>query len=318
MSRLGILAATLALAILTACGVSNSSLTAISVTPSTTTVLAGVGQTAQLSAVGTYHHGSAGSGHPDTSSDVTTSAQWSSSNTSVATVSAGLVTAVAGGTATITASLNGVTGTANVVVAAGGGGSNAGLTALTIIPAAGASVLTTPDETAQYLAIGTFSTPPTTQDMTGHVTWISSDVSVATIDSNGLATAGSITQGVTTITALAVAGDGSVITGTSDLTTGGSGGGGQLPTLAVYAVGQGTGMITSVPAGISCTTGAGCTGYFTLGTVVTLTATANPGSHIGGFSSNCNPPTVAKGTTMASCTVTAGNNTAVGVIFDQP
>lgn len=63
----------------------------------------------QLSAEVTYEDG--------TTEDVTTSASWSSSDEGVATVSSGgLVTAVAAGAATITASYKGVSGECAVTV----------------------------------------------------------------------------------------------------------------------------------------------------------------------------------------------------------
>jgi hypothetical protein len=304
----------------------NPSLNSITVTPSTA-ALSAVGQTFQLTATGTYVHGS----HPSTTQNITDDSQWASSVPSVATVSStGVVTAVATGTTTITASKTGSTGvfsgTATVTV------SPNGLVSIAIIPPA----TTTPPpalghagETTQFVAIGTFSGTPTTLDLTNQVTWLSSDVSVATIDSAGLATAG-LVSGATTITAIypvtPTAGV-ATITGSSELQVQIGGTGGQLPSLAVFSVGQGTGTVTSNPPGINCTpttTGSGCTGYFPLNQLVTLTAAPGANSQPGGWSSNCAtiPP---NSPTATTCTITLSLNAAgelanesVGVIFNTP
>ena len=271
-----------------------------------------IGQTAQFQAVGTFSKTS----HPSTTRDITSEVQWSSNIVSVATIdNGGLVTAVDNGTTVITASMNGslgvVTGTSNLNVSTSGGGVHDLLSLSIIPPPSPVQVLNNLGETAQFLAIGTFNSIPTTQDMTNQVTWVSSDIGVATISSAGLATAG-IVAGETTITAIATAASGATITGTATLITNG-GGGGQLPTLAVYAVGLGTGTVTSSPVGINCTSGAGCTGNFQLNATVTLTAVPTPGSTntFGGWSSNCTP------SNQPTCTITMSNNDAVGVIFNH-
>jgi trimeric autotransporter adhesin len=84
-------------------------LTKITINPATTSVL--VGGTQQLTATGTNDDNS--------TSDVTTSSSWSSSDSTLVTVSStGLVTGVANTTtgATITAVKNGISGTATVTV----------------------------------------------------------------------------------------------------------------------------------------------------------------------------------------------------------
>lgn len=314
------------LLVLAGCG--NTTLTSLQITPSAAAIA--TGQTAQFTAIGTYAHGSAGSGHPSSSKDVTSEVTWTSSVPSVATInSSGTATAVADGSTQITASLSGIVSTVTLQVGSGTSGTTNGLTALTIIP--GTQTLTTPGETSQFIAIGTFSATPTTQDMTSRVIWFSSDVAVATINAAGLATAGTVTTSAsTTITAMATNADGSVITGSATLSTQSSGGGGQLPSLAVYAVGPGSGTITSVPTGINCTSGSssGCTAFFPQGVTITLTATPDPASKVLGFSSNCTPSTPPLNDppgTPESCQVTptigtvgAGGNAAVGVIFDIP
>ena len=292
------------LLLLAGCG-STPYISSIQVSPASQT-LQSVGQTAQFQAFGTFSNRN----HPQTQQNVTDQMTWTSSAPSIATVNAtGLATAVTNGTTTITASNGAINGTATLIVSitSGGGGSNT-LTSLTIIPAKGTQVVDHLGETAQYIAIGTFTGTPATQDMTGQVTWSSSDVRVGTINSAGLATA--IDIGETTITALATSSTGAAITGTSDFTVATQGGGNNLPTLTVYEVGQGTGTVTSTPAGIDCGAGAGCTANFVLGTPVSLTAVAAPGSTFAGWSANCTPPN------SATCSVTMTDNVTVGAIFN--
>jgi hypothetical protein len=76
------------------------------------------GQTVQLSAHAVFSTSAPGPSAL-TSQTVTAIATWQSSNTAVATVSGGLVTAVAAGTVTIAATYQGKTGTVNITVAPG-------------------------------------------------------------------------------------------------------------------------------------------------------------------------------------------------------
>jgi len=154
-----------------------------------------VGQQVQFTATGTYTHASP---HPPTYQDVTDMATWTSSDTTVAKVSStGLATAMGQGTATITASINGFSGlltssaTLTVTITQTGGctsgtgtcTSNELLLSINIIP--GNATVSNQGMTAQYLAFGTFSTPPLMRDITNEVTWISSFPEVASIYSGG-------------------------------------------------------------------------------------------------------------------------------------
>ncbi len=91
--------------------VSNKTVTSVTVNPSTVNPLT-AGSTVQLSATANFSDG--------TNSDVTQSATWTSNATSIATVGSGsqggLVTGVATGTAVITASYGGQSGTSTVTV----------------------------------------------------------------------------------------------------------------------------------------------------------------------------------------------------------
>jgi hypothetical protein len=146
--------------------------TAVSITPSSQ-ALSASGQTSQLIALGT-------SGTTGLQQDVTSSAliKWSSNVPSIATVSAsGLVTGLSAGTATITGILTNsdgsvVSNTATVAVSITTAPEP--LLSLTIIPSS-LTVLNL-QGTGQFLAIGTYSTPPYVRDLTNspNLTWISS------------------------------------------------------------------------------------------------------------------------------------------------
>lgn len=124
--------------------------------------------------------------------DVSSLAVWTTSNSSVATVAAGVITAVGGGEATITASVGVRSASLSVLVEA----HQSGLVITTAAPtvALGASF--------QLGADGVFENDVRIP-VTAAATWSSSDTSVAVVSAGGLvATGGSgRTMGTTTITA---------------------------------------------------------------------------------------------------------------------
>jgi hypothetical protein len=164
--------------------VNSLALVSIAVTPGTASIALGTGQ--PFVATGTYADNS--------TLDLTTSATWSSSLPSVATLNAtGLATSASIGQTMITATAASI----------------AGSSTLTVTPAALASIAITPGiqtisvgTTQQFAATGTF-TDGSTQGITGSVQWASSDVFVATISnaagSQGLAT--SVATGSSSISA---------------------------------------------------------------------------------------------------------------------
>ena len=167
----------------TACGnffVSGSTVTSITVSP-TNSVLQ-VGDTEQLSATGKTADGY--------TVDVTPGATWTSSDRSVATISAGgLVTAVGGGTADIEVKYqDGRTKTFVVVT-------SATLSSISVTPS---NESITAGATKQFVASGTYS-DGASRTITSNVTWTSSRPGVATISSTGLATG--VSAGSTAITA---------------------------------------------------------------------------------------------------------------------
>ncbi len=168
-------------------------LTSISVTPTTPSVA--VGNTKQMTATGTYDDGK--------TKNITGSVSWSSDDDSEATVSdGGLVTGVAAGTVSVTATSGTISGSTSVTVTL------ANLRSIAVTPT---SASITSDQTQQFTAIGTLD-DGTTVDITDAVTWKSSNKSVATIDSSGLATAQG--TGTTNITAVS----GSITSNTAVLT----------------------------------------------------------------------------------------------------
>ncbi|MEK7353474.1 MAG: Ig-like domain-containing protein, partial [Chloroflexota bacterium] len=160
-----------------------ATLASIAVTPANPSLAAGL--TKQFNAIGTYGDNS--------TSNLTAAATWTSSNTSVATInSAGL--AMANGVGTV--------GTTTITATSG---NISGNTTLTVTPALLVSIAVTPPaptvalgRTQQFTAAGTY-TIGITANITGSVIWVSSNTSVATINSAGLATA--LAAGATTVTA---------------------------------------------------------------------------------------------------------------------
>lgn len=159
--------------------VSGNSLNTISLTP--TSVFLTVGNTKQFSASGTTVNGD--------SKDVTSTAKWSTSSAPTATVSAGLVTAVAAGNATITASQDGVEDTAGIIV------NTSDLSSLDI---SATSTTVTSGSTLQLHATATFA-DNSQKDVTNQVAWTSGSTSTATVSNTGLVTG--VAAGTVTITA---------------------------------------------------------------------------------------------------------------------
>lgn len=197
---------------LTLAGCTNSLVDSIAVTPTSQSLT--IGQTVQFTATGTYGHGS---NHPATTQNITSQVTWSSSAPSVASInSSGLATALAAGTTTITATMNGFTGVISAsatltVNGSSGTVTNADITALTIIPAS--QSVASPGGTAQFLPIGTTSAGASV-NLSGQVAWSSSSAQIATINaSTGMATA--VSQGAATMTAVYTNSDGTVATGTA-------------------------------------------------------------------------------------------------------
>jgi Bacterial Ig-like domain (group 2) len=338
----------------TVTGGASEAFTAITVGPSGLSLSAS-GQTGQLVALGT-------SGSNGLNTDVTNSSlvSWTSSIPSIATVGTsgtgipGLVTGVSAGTTVITATLTNkdttvLTASATVTVTLTTAPEP--LLSLTIIPTT-VSVGNLLD-TGQFLAIGTFSTPPFVQDLTNspNLTWISSDPHNFPINTTGAtgAQAGIITAyapgSVVVIAEAKNPSDGTIATATATfncplvlpnppLTPGSCYPGSESPsllaTLTVFNAGLNTTqwLITASSATgtadvIHCgpgSSGAGfgapvCLATYPIGTTVTLTAPAGAGK-FGGWSANCTNTAPVTEAGPNSCTVVLSTNDSVGGIFN--
>jgi hypothetical protein len=330
-------------------GCSNpSGLDTVQVSPTSQSLA--VGQTVQFTATGTY-----GNSNHSSTQNITGGVTWTSSIPSVATISSsGVATAVGAGTTTITANAtayNGPVSSSSVLTVtgpiSGTGGSGGSILSLTIIPSS--VVFGSLGESAQLLAIGTFSTAPTVRDLTNSVTWLTSGPNQYPVTNNSSAapTGGSQNGGVVSayvassgsvgavITAEATDSNGSIATATTSVgcplvlpnlpTTPGSCYQSVpllLATLTVYNEGLNTTTweLTALPAYgtqnvITCGPAAGlgksvCTATYPVGTLVKITAT---GGTFGGWSSNCTNTTI---TPVPTCTIPMTFDETVGAIFN--
>nr|WP_277751220.1 Ig-like domain-containing protein [Granulicella sibirica] len=150
--------------------VTPATLVSIAFSPATPSVAAGT--TAQVTTTGNFSDGS--------TQDLSGSATYSSSDPTVATVSAtGLVSGVAPGTSVVTVTAGGMTSTFTVNV------TTATLVSIAITPGTPASFAK--GTTQQFTATGTYS-DGTTQNLSSSATWTTSNASAITVDSHGLAT----------------------------------------------------------------------------------------------------------------------------------
>lgn len=171
-------------------------LTAITITPAS-------GSVAENTSVGLVATGTLADA---TTQNITSSVLWTSSNPAVAIMSDasgsfGQAAGVAPGTASVIAAFSGQVGVASLTV------TNATLSSITIKPASADIAL---GSRQGFSATGTFS-DGTTEDLGSQVTWTSSDITVAIINSTGaVSTTGT---GTTTIeAALGTANDTAVLT----------------------------------------------------------------------------------------------------------
>jgi hypothetical protein len=202
-----------------------ASLSSIAVTP-TTMSFGGPGLSTQLTAMGTYTHGT----HPASTINITDQVTWASSTPECVTVSStGLITSGDNTCSNIlvTATAPGFNGvitgtmTVNVTQPTGTGSGGTGTVAsLAITPLT--SSVAVPTDTSQFLAIGTTSTGATV-NLTSQVAWSATTPQVATIctvgvtascpaaspTGYGLATA--VGKGTTNITAIYTNSDGTIV-----------------------------------------------------------------------------------------------------------
>ena len=335
----------------TVSGGTTQQFTALSLIPGTQ-ALSASGQNAQFIALAT-------SGSTGLQQDVTSSAQikWTSSSPSIVSISAtGLAKGLSAGNGTITAVLTNsdgsvVSNTATVTVTLTAAPEP--LLSLTIIPSS--ITVGNLQDTGNFLAVGTFSSPPYVRDLTNSVTWLSSAPDIFPVNSNNSvalpvgSTAGVVTAygiGSATIIAEATSTDGTIQTATATFTCpapdvppkpGQCYQGSQAPslkaTITVYNEGLNTTnwlvtapSATATPNVIHCgpgwtgTGGSVCSAPYPIGTTVTLTAPQQTGVTFGGWSSSCTATTPVTATGPNSCTVTitdSNPNVTVGAIFNN-
>lgn len=198
------------------------------------------------------------------------------------------------------------------------------LVGITIQPAAETFGAPDPTLNVQLRALGSYIHPPVTKDITGQVTWSSNTPQVATVTAAGLlappgidACGGSLVSAtVTTNNSGAVSSSGALVTAFMNVTVnnllvqgcpGFAGGGGSQPVLTVAFLGAGNGSVVSSPAGINCASA--CSGIFTSGTPVILTATPDSGSVFVSWV-GCDT------TNGPVCNVTVNNSVTVTVTFN--
>lgn len=164
--------------------VESATLSSIQINPPSKTVAAGYAS--PFSAIGTFANGD--------QQDLTSFVNWTSSNSSIATISnaastAGFATGIQPGNVTISALFSGVVGHATLTV------SNATLTSITLTPSSASIAV---GASQSFTATGNFS-DGSSLDITRQVTWASTTNSVATINSVGVAQG--IASGSSTISA---------------------------------------------------------------------------------------------------------------------
>lgn len=180
----------------TTLSISNAELVSIAVTPVVPVIA--LGTTQSFAATGLFTDGSV--------QDLTSAVTWTTSDGAIATVAdasdaKGLAQSLATGSATVSAALDGITGSTTLTV------SSATLVSIAVTPSHPAAALGT---TRAFEATGTY-TDGSTQSLGDEVTWSTSDAAVATVSNaagtRGLAT--TVAVGSATITAALVATNGS-------------------------------------------------------------------------------------------------------------
>ncbi len=176
------------------------------------------------------------------------------------------------------------------------------LVSLQIMPQTFTFLTPDPTDTEQFTAIANYIHPPATKDVTSQATWKVDFADVIDMNAPGLVSPhGNGGCGGVDISASVpegTDGSGNVMIATATATVDDPSnelcpGGGKLATLAVGVVGSGS--VTSLPAGISCTsTGGTCVSTYSVGASVLLTASS-------------------AGVTWANCPGSSGNTCVVAI-----
>ncbi len=167
------------------------------------------------------------------------------------------------------------------------------LVAITIHPSGGFT-FPTPDPAAQgvFTAIGTYVHPPRTTDITNQVAWKTDVPGLLTINNGVVSPQSTSVCGIADVSASLTSGGNLVIAystvtvndPTNPLCPGGSATQGVVTVTLLPADG---GVVTSVPAGITCPSQT-CGAQFTVGDTITLTASPNAGHSFASWS-GCTP-----------------------------
>lgn len=198
------------------------------------------------------------------------------------------------------------------------------LVGITIQPPAETFGAPDPGLNVQLRALGSYTHPPVTKDITDQVTWASNTPQLATVTAAGLLApagidacgGGLVSATLTTNNSGSVSSSGALVTGYMNVTVnnllvkgcpGYGGGGGSQPVLTVAFLGVGSGSVASSPSGINCASA--CSGVFASGTPVVLTASPNTGSTFGSWV-GCDS------VSGQVCNVTVNNSITVTVTFN--
>lgn len=175
---------------------SSTTITALSIAPTNSTLAPGVTQ--QFTATATYGN--------NTTGDVTKNVSWSTTPTNIATVNAtGLVSGLALGTATVQAQSGSVIASTSVTVA------TKAISSIAIQPLTQTLSLSLGPTTVQFTATATYR-DGTTGDVTTTSTWNALPSAVASISNTGLATASAVGTSTVTATANGVTSNSATIT----------------------------------------------------------------------------------------------------------
>ena len=272
----------LAYLVLAACGGSSTPAPTLQSIQVTGAASAAAGTSAQLAATAIYSDNS--------HQDVTASASWSSSNTSIATVSGGKVSAVQVGGAQISASLNGVSANLSFTV------SHATLTALQLTPATPSLAM---GMTLQLTATGVFS-DGSTQNLTSQVSWASANSAVASVSN----AAGSLGMGTgLSVGSTAVTATSGSVSGSATVTV----------TAAVLEAIQVTPAAASLAAGVTQQLKA--TGVFSDHSTQDLTAQvswASGNTAVAAVGTGASNPGLLKATSVGTATISAESGSISG------
>jgi hypothetical protein len=257
------------------------------VTVEPSSVVVPVGETRQVKAMGFYSD--------EEQKDITGECSWMSSKEDIAEVSAGLVTGLSEGTAMVTATCSGITGTATVYVPPP-------LLETVMVAYFKEDTYYTDNpsvtigETLQFKALGIYS-DGSTSDISSRVKWQSSNTAVASIDAGGIAMA--FTQGVAEITATD---QNTFITGNSTLTV-------TPPAMNIFISSPSDGSAINKPETTvtgTITTSSGIeTGVVVNGVVATVTGSQFTANHI--------PLTEGLNTVTATANDIAGNTASASI-----